>query len=99
MSDKFVTVFTHLHVYGIELAKAVLEKNNIVTMIKGYDEARPSLAYNKPIELQVPEKDKEKAGALIGDIKKSLSKNLGEGAGTKLGTIVRLNLGTSAGVF
>jgi Putative prokaryotic signal transducing protein len=69
MSDKFVTIFSHLQIFGIELAKSILEENNIMAMVKGYDTTRPYLSFITLIELQVAEKDKELAESLIADIK------------------------------
>jgi len=68
MSDGFVTVYTHLTIASVDLVKSVLESENILCNVKGYDSSGETTAFGMGrtvIELQVPEKDKKKAEGII----------------------------------
>jgi len=65
VSERFVTVFTNVSLPPVDMVKSVLESEGIICNIKGYDSSRPYLSYGMGIQLQVPEKDKEKAEQII----------------------------------
>ena len=65
MGCKFVTIYTNMVIPPIDRAKSVLESEDILCNVKGYDMTRPQLSFGTTIELQVPEKDKEKAEKII----------------------------------
>ena len=67
MSDKFVTVYSNLMIASIDLVKSVLESENILCNVKGYESSGETVFGNASIiiELQVPMKDKKRAENII----------------------------------
>jgi hypothetical protein len=72
MNDKFVTVYSNLFIASVDLVKSVLEGENILCNVKGYDSSGETTAFGQGrtvIELQVPEKDRKKAEDIIKSLK------------------------------
>jgi hypothetical protein len=67
LSDKFVTVYSNLFIASIDLVKPVLESENILCNVKGYDSSGEHVFGNASviIELQVPERDRKRAEEII----------------------------------
>ena len=65
MSKEWVTVYTHILIAPVDVARATLEAENIICLLKGYDMTRPQLSFGTGIQLQVQEKDRIKAEAII----------------------------------
>ncbi len=71
MSEKLITIYEDINLPPVEIVKAILEDQGIKCLIKGYDTMRPYLSYGTGIELQIQEKDKEKAERLIKESKQN----------------------------
>jgi len=69
MTEKFITIYTNVDLPPVEMLKSVLEDHGIKCLLKGYDTMRPGLSYGTGIELQILEKDKEKAEEIIKEAK------------------------------
>ena len=69
MSEKLITIYKDINLPPVEIVKAILEDHGIKCLIKGYDTMRPYLSYGIGIDLQIQEKDKEKAQQLIKETK------------------------------
>ncbi|MFH1996284.1 MAG: DUF2007 domain-containing protein [Candidatus Omnitrophota bacterium] len=65
MSEKLVAIYMNLNAAPVEAMQQMLEDNGIHSIMKGADSARPYLSYIMGVELQVFEKDKERAEELI----------------------------------
>ena len=72
MSEKFITIYRNLNRAPVEVVKAILEDHGIPCMVKGADTMRPHLQMWSGVELQINEKDKEKAEKLLKDLKEEI---------------------------
>ncbi len=65
MSGKLITIYRHLNKAPVEVVKAMLEDHGIPCVMKGADTMRPHLSMGTGVDLQINEKDKDKAERLI----------------------------------
>ena len=65
MSEKLITIYSNLNRAPVEMVKAILEDHGIPCVMKGADTMRPHLSMGTGVDLQINEKDKDKAERLI----------------------------------
>ena len=69
MEEKLITIYSDINLAPVEIMKALLEDHGINCVIKGADTMRPHISFGIGIELQIQEKDKEKAEKIIKEAK------------------------------